>query len=378
MMCACDEPFGRRFLAHQLDQGTELTTQRRVPVTHGFQPAICAECRGLAAASAPVAEIHGRTSKIKRYYWRELFFEETRRKADWDEAHPEAPAQDVAAAHAAIGKAVLDGIKRRHAEDPKYLINEPSQAQILERCGVTPVSVIAAYAEGGTKGAMILDAGEAISPEEFVSRHFRAQGWSVMALESVPFHALFGVLMWMLIQDPADPQGHVSQFGARDDFEARRAGRVITMKLPSDFGTTGYAERRRHAVQQHFKSLAGGREELLFLFDYWRAYSEDLRQYLWAHRSQDVDRARQLVELLPPDTLREILLYLVEGYWERFLGWPDLILHRGDAFRFVEVKSSSDKLSGDQKRWIIDNHDRLRLPFDLVKIHRPSGQGGKE
>ena len=45
MMCRCDEKFGRRFLSHQLDVGTELKTQRRVPVTHGFQPNICAECR---------------------------------------------------------------------------------------------------------------------------------------------------------------------------------------------------------------------------------------------------------------------------------------------------------------------------------------------
>ena len=41
MMCACDEAFGRRFLSHQLSEGVELETQARVPVTAGFQPAIC-------------------------------------------------------------------------------------------------------------------------------------------------------------------------------------------------------------------------------------------------------------------------------------------------------------------------------------------------
>jgi hypothetical protein len=34
------------------------------------------------------------------------------------------------------------------------------------------------------------------------------------------------------------------------------------------------------------------------------------------------------------------------------------------------VKSSGDKLSDDQKRWIEDNHRRLKLPFKLVKIHK--------
>jgi hypothetical protein len=38
MMCACDETVGRKFLAHQLNHGVELDTQREVPVTAGFKP----------------------------------------------------------------------------------------------------------------------------------------------------------------------------------------------------------------------------------------------------------------------------------------------------------------------------------------------------
>src|SRR5690606_4873145 len=60
MMCACDETRGRRFLPHQLDEGTELGTQARVSVTAGFQPKVCPECRGLPPVNAPVAAIYGR------------------------------------------------------------------------------------------------------------------------------------------------------------------------------------------------------------------------------------------------------------------------------------------------------------------------------
>ena len=84
----------------------------------------------------------------------------------------------------------------------------------------------------------------------------------------------------------------------------------------------------------------------------------------------DVDRARRLIEVLPPDTIIAILRYLVADYWSHYLGWPDLLLHRGDAIQFVEVKSSSDKLSEEQKRWIADNHDVLHLPFNIAKIHK--------
>jgi hypothetical protein len=52
------------------------------------------------------------------------------------------------------------------------------------------------------------------------------------------------------------------------------------------------------------------------------------------------------------------------------VGWPDLLLHRNAEILFLEVKSSSDRMSQAQKSWIADNHDRLRLPFKLVKLHR--------
>ena len=152
MMCACDEEFGRRFLSHQLSHGTELLTRKSMRVTDGFQPNICAECRGLPAEPAPVAEGFGRTSKIKRYYWRELFFEETRRKADWDDANKGKTREERQLAHHKIEQAVLDDIKKLHATDPKYIFNDLSQAQIFERYGVEVIDIRVEYAVGAQKG----------------------------------------------------------------------------------------------------------------------------------------------------------------------------------------------------------------------------------
>ena len=72
MMCACEEDFGTQFLPHQLSKGRDSDTHTDVPVTLGFQPKVCRECRRLPIEAFPVAEIYGRASKIKRYYWREL------------------------------------------------------------------------------------------------------------------------------------------------------------------------------------------------------------------------------------------------------------------------------------------------------------------
>jgi len=385
MMCACDETIGRRFLSHQLSHGSELETRKSIAVTLGFQPKVCAECRGLPAEPAPAAEVHGRTSKIRRYYWREIFFEEMRRGADWDEAHSNASPEERGSARKTIEATVLEEIKALHARAPKYVFSDPSQAEILERHGVEVVSIDADYVDAPQKGALIRDGDTVVSAETFVTRFYEKLGWSVSPLESRPFHALFGVMMWLLIQDGADPEIRMSGFGDRAVYEAGSKPPVIWTLLPEDFGAEGYGERRKHAIAHHFEMLLPDKEELLWVFDYWRPMSADLRQYLWAHREEDVERARRVIEILPPAQILTILHYLVDYYWGRYLGWPDLLLHRGEEFLFLEVKSSGDRLSQAQKQWIADNHDQLGLPFKLVKLCRstpkkkgPQHKGGRK
>ncbi|MHB9880653.1 VRR-NUC domain-containing protein [Pacificimonas sp. ICDLI1SI03] len=373
MMCACDEVRGHRFLPHQLSEGCELDTQERVPVTHGFQEGVCSECRGLPADPAPAAAIHGRTSKIRRYYWRELFFAKEAALHDWDSEHPDATHDERRSAQSAIEKAVLQDIKELHASAPKYAFTEKSQAEVIDQYSVEVEPLQATYAKVGRKGAQIVVGDEIISAEEFALRHYSGQGWQVLQLESVPFHALFGVMMWIVIQDPIDPKNRIVSFGDRTAYEERRTKEPIWTHLPSDFGSAGYGIRRATAIEKHFDEFLHD-DDLEWLFDYWRFHSENLRQYLWAHRPEDVERARKLLEILPPQTIKAILHYLVQDYWGRYLGWPDLLLHREGEFRFVEVKSSSDRLSDDQKRWIADNHNVLKLPFSIAKIHRIASQ----
>lgn len=370
MMCACDEAHGRRFLPHQLASAQELATRARIPVDLGFLAGICTECRGQPAVAAPLAEGFGRTSKIKRYYWRELHFLSTQRTAEWAAAHLHATEEDRKRASAVIGQEVLDQVKAQHAASPKYSFGEPSQSEILARCKVDVQRLDAAYSDQPAKGAVILHNGVAISPEDHVSGPYEQQGWSVMKLESRPLHALFGVMMWMLIQDPTDPKVRIVGFGDRRIYEASGIYSPIWTGLPEDFGTKGYAVRRAEAIEAHLASLPTEPSDLLWHFDFWRPYSVDLRHYLWAHRDDDVDRARQLIEWLSTEQIVSTLRYLVEAYWGRYLGWPDLLMERHGQHLFGEVKSSGDRLSQDQKRWIIDNHERLGFPYRLIKVHR--------
>lgn len=373
-MCGCDEAFGNRFLAHQLATGRELETQSHVPVDLGFVQEICPECRGLPPTPAPLAAGFGRTSKIKRYYWREIYFREKLRHAEWTESNPDTTPEQRAMAFCAIEADVLKEIKTEHAESPKYVFSEPSQADIFKLYDVNLHAVYADYSDDPSKGALIRLGEETVSPEAFVSHMYQRQGWSVMSLESMPLHALFGVMMWLLIQDGSDPRVRMVGFGDRDVYEASGEKVPIWTLLPEDFGSKGYAERRKDQIAEHFDLFAEDKEELLWLFDYWVPMSSDLRQYLWAHRESDLARARQLVEVLSPAQICSTLRYLVTDYWGHYLGWPDLLLYRGEEILLVEVKSSNDRLSGDQKRWIGDNHKYLGLPFCVVKLHRAAKQ----
>lgn len=379
MMCECEEIFGRRFLSHQLREGVEVQSQKRLTVTHGFQPGVCNGCRGLPLQPAPAAAIHGRTSKIKRFYWRELLFRETERFGDWEDANPGAIEAVSKAERERIKREALDEIKALHQAAPLYDMREPSQADLLARYKIETQAFHPTYAEHPEKGAVVMLDGKIVSPEVFVIRQYEMQGWTAMPLESVPLHALFSVMMWLLIQHPVDERGRMAGFGSRSAFEAEVPGELIWMQLPEDFGAPGYGRRRKEAIDEHFDFFFkpdgyADRGHLLELFDYWRAPSERLRQYLWAHRAADIDRARKLIEILPPEKIVAILRYLVDEYWNRYLGWPDLLLWHGDDFLLIEVKSSSDRISADQMRWIADNHEQLKLPFSVVKLHRPSRQ----
>jgi hypothetical protein len=373
MMCACDQEIGESFLSHQLKDGCVLETQERVPVTLGFVKDICRECRGLRPQAHPMAAIPGRTSKIKRYYWREIQFEEFKRFAAEATAAGIDPqvsySLEATALLKKIQRDVLSDIKKLHATSPKYVYEEISQAETLSRYNIEQIDLMATFApKTEDAGAGIIEDGKVIRAEEFAANHYQRLGWKTMFVESVPFHVLFGVYMWLLIQDAKDPKSQMVFFGSRRDFESNREGTQIHTFLPEDFGTLGYAERRANAIDEHLSDIASG--DLEWFFDYWLDHSSDFREYLWAHREADVQRARALIDVLPIDVIVRILRYLVGDYWGRYTGWPDLLVYKGDTFFFAEVKASKDRLSEEQKRWIADNATNLNLPFKLIKIHR--------
>ena len=244
---------------------------------------------------------------------------------------------------------------------------------LIDKCHVEIVGLKGTYVRNaGIKSAAILDGAELCRVEEFAARHFRRSGFEATFLESAPFHVLFGVYFWSVIQDRCDRRVRTVGILDRHAYDQRRPSEVIWIRLPSDFGTPDYARRRAKVITKHLSAIAETSAELLGLFDNWLAPSVGLRQYLWAHRCESIETARKLIELIPPVVLKTVLGYLVLNYWGHYSGWPDLLVYRANQWFLAEVKSWRDKLNENQKRWIEDNHRYLHLPFKLVQV----AQGG--
>ena len=133
--------------------------------------------------------------------------------------------------------------------------------------------------------------------------------------------------------------------------------------------------RRAEAIRKHLSAVIRETRELQRLFDLWLGPSADLRQYLSGDRNDKVQVARQLINILPAAAIIEILRYLIEDYWGRRAGWPDLLVYRDNEFFFAEVKSAGDKLGENQERWIRDNQQRLHFPFKLVEVLKEADLG---
>ncbi|MFF1509016.1 VRR-NUC domain-containing protein [Streptomyces sp. NPDC058326] len=352
---------------------------------------VCHDCRGEMPPAFPRKPHRGAASLVHRYYWREIYREVNHRFIErllsqgvslvGEGGYPvvSALSRQYRGEYEEIERSVVSDIRSSHVRDPKYDFTRPSDSEILTSFGVAVDDYPACYVTPTIGHVEVLPVGSkdlhsALSVEEFVAGRLREAGRQVMLCESRPIHALYGTLMWLWVQDPRDSHNRAAGFGGRDE-NSFGQGDLIWTVLPDDFGSPRHATRRASALRQHLDSLPRSTDELLWLFDYWTSHSQGLLQYLWAHREVDIVRGRRLIEILGPERVVEILGFLAGDYWGRYLGWPDLVSWleidgRVEGVEFVEVKSSSDKLSEDQRDWIAGNAEFLQLSFKIAKVHR--------
>lgn len=359
MMCECEKFIGEKFLSHQLNTGIILETKERVKVTLGFVKSICPECRGEIPINAPIAKIHDRTSKIQRYYWREIFFETC--KQYYDETGNLELADGHSNRFEEIRKQVIKNIQVQHEVNPKYTYLEVSQEEIIKKNNIELITKKVEHVKDNEKKIKINDNGILKEVEDYAGDCFRKQGYQILKCESRPFHVLFAVFFWQIIQDYSDLRVRNVFISKMQDHFIERA--IYEVALPEDFGAIGYYPRRKNEILMHIQKL----NNIEQLFEQWLIPSFTLRIYLWAYEEESISRARKILQIFSINDIKKILLYLIESYWENYVGWPDLLVYNEKEFFFVEVKSSSDKLCEDQKHWIIGNFERLKFKYKIFK-----------
>jgi VRR-NUC domain len=371
-------------------RGRDGYSGAEVMVTHPLTPNICDECRGVPPIAYPKAALRGATSKLRRYYWREIWTETHLRFLQWCDDQGIATEdetgkpivlyleRDHKQEFERCEREVIEEITQLHNTRPKYVYDEPSDADVIKKYEVRVIDFKAAYLSPTRDQVLVLPLGgtdqtQAKPVEPFVAERLQAEGREVMFCESLPFQALFGCMMWMWVQDYTDPLNRVVGIGTRPDEGG--SDEPIWTTLPADFGRKAYGDRRRTELERHLDFIGTTTDDLLRAFDYWLEPSRPLRQYLWAYKPEDEQRASTLIRVLGEQKIKLILRWMAESYWEHYLGWPDLFTWRetsngpSDVF-LVEVKSSGDRLSGDQRTWIQGNHEILRFDFALAKVHR--------
>jgi hypothetical protein len=264
----------------------------------------------------------------------------------------------------------VEKVKQMHIRSPKYSYSEESTSEVLEKYSVEIVDLFPVRVERAAVSMFEFDGKLLPSANKVAERNFMRRGYSCLFLESRPVHVLFGVFMWKVIQDPRDPKiRRVRVTRKLPSGEWRNQGTIRTI-MPPDFGTRQYFDRRNLALEGHFAALPDRRADLLTVFDRWLDPSYPLRSYLAGHRNEDVERARQLLSVLPGHSTIRILRYLAADYWERYCGWPDMLFYGSSDYFLAEVKFSGDGLKADQKEWVRGNATALHLPFKLIKVHR--------
>ncbi len=369
-MCSCEEDVARFYVPHQLDKGCNLETQERIPVTLGFVDNICDSCRGNKKKPFPKAPMMGATSKIRRYYWKEILYIKIRKTIEFAKNNNcdsyDAVLKKYPEKIEQFENEALNEIKELHAKHPLYEYEDISQQEIIEKYNIDMIEFEANYIKSEEKKVIIEYKNEKYNVEEFIRRKYEEKGFKTLILESIPFHVLFATIFNNIIQNIDDEKVRRTSFGDRE-----YRGIMISALLPSDFGTSGYYKRKREIIDNFLKKFTS--KELLieeFTQNLNNPISENLRQYLWAIDIEKIEIARKLLDIIDHNIMKNILLYLIKDYWKNYCGWPDLICYTDEKVLFVEVKSSTDKLSEDQKNWIEGNYKELSIDFEIAKVIR--------
>lgn len=350
-MCECEKELGLRFLPHQLTYGTEYGTQKRYRVT-AFAQNICLTCRGENEAAHPLA--YG--SKVERYYWREISKTYFTMVLDWL-TEKSVQTKDIVEFESRFPKEAKRMKKeakkiwsKRHKETPKYIIDEPTEANFLMEIKVPEQHLTAKYVEIKEKRKKIRkwinEAGTPCSVEEYVADWYKTKDFSVRRCESRLISILVGTFCVPVILDHNNS---------------------IRNALMSGFGSHEFYKSKLKEFEELVIDMKQAKD-LQILFEDLLNSSKGLRSYLGVNDNESIELGRIAIRTMPKTVILQCIKWGFQYFWDHRPGWPDLFVFNDNSYLFVEVKSQHDKLSLSQMKWFRWAVQEVNIPCEIVRV----------
>lgn len=193
----------------------------------------------------------------------------------------------------------------------------------------------------GGKSRYYNEEGKQCGVEELVLHYYAGDGggWQGVHAESGIWLTIFGLLMWEVIYADV-PNVFYTRF----------------QNAPLDFGTDGFYTSRKSVIESHLQQIRDGMAEE-FLIKSWETHiGTACRGVNWD--SHSLDELRSVVTCVGGTCLASLCQLLAQDYRSWSSGMPDLLLWRfhgeysGEA-KLVEVKGPSDRLSEQQRAWLL-------------------------
>ncbi|CAH8302368.1 unnamed protein product [Eruca vesicaria subsp. sativa] len=197
--------------------------------------------------------------------------------------------------------------------------------------------------EVGMKNRFYGEDGEQCGVEQLALQYYNGEGgggWQGIHTESSIWLTIFALLLWdILFSDVAGV------------FQTR------FQTSPLDLETESFYLTRKEAIESQLEKVANGMAEEILIISYETHRGTACRGVAWERFS--LEELRAAVACVGGNCVASLCRYLAQDYRSWCSGMPDLLLWRfkengyeGEA-KLVEVKSEKDRLSEQQRAWLL-------------------------
>ncbi|KAG8371498.1 hypothetical protein BUALT_Bualt13G0093900 [Buddleja alternifolia] len=193
----------------------------------------------------------------------------------------------------------------------------------------------------GTKSIFYGEDGEQCGVEQLALQYYAGEGggWQGVHAESGIWLTIFGILMWDII------------FA-----DVPNVFRTKFQTAPLDLETDSFYEGRKSLIEALMEKIEDGMAEEILITSWESHVGTSCRGVNWEKHS--LADLRAVVKCIGGLCLASILRHLAQDYRSWSSGMPDLLLwrlhdcYRGEA-KLVEVKGPRDRLSEQQRAWLL-------------------------